>query len=536
MHYDTIIVGGGIAGLTSAAFLCKSGHNVLLCEKEDRLGGLIGSFDYKGFTFDAGIRATEDSGVLFPMLKSLGIEIEFLDNKVSMGLEDYIIDIVSKTSVNDYQEMLEAKFEENKEAISKIIETIRKIMDYMDILYGIDNPLFLDFKKDREYLIKTIVPWLFKYISTVGKIKKYDMSVEEYLETITDNKVLIDIIAQHFFKSTPSFFALSYFSLYLDYKYPRGGTGSLISALTDYIEAHGGNLQTNTSIKIIDISNQKVEDQDGNTYGYKTLVWAADLKTLYDIVTIEGSVDQKTKKAISEKKTLLSDKKGGDSVLTTYLTVDLDKEYFEKKHGAHFFYTPELKGLSKASIKNIIDFNGNFVEDKETVLDWIAKYIRLNTFEISIPVIRDETLAPKGKTGLIISVLIDYDLVKHIEEKGWYDEFKNICEKTTIEALTVSVYPELKDKVLDGFVSTPLTIFERTGNTDGAITGWAFTNDTMPAVKSMPKIASSVKTPLPNIVQSGQWTYSPSGLPISILTGKLAADKINKKLKSGNKI
>jgi len=69
MEYSAIIVGGGIAGLTSASFLCKSGYNVLLCEKEDRLGGLIGSFDYKGFTFDAGIRAMENSGVLFPMLK-----------------------------------------------------------------------------------------------------------------------------------------------------------------------------------------------------------------------------------------------------------------------------------------------------------------------------------------------------------------------------------------------------------------------------------------------------------------------------------
>ena len=34
MKYDAVIVGGGISGLTSAAFLCKSGHKVLLCEKE----------------------------------------------------------------------------------------------------------------------------------------------------------------------------------------------------------------------------------------------------------------------------------------------------------------------------------------------------------------------------------------------------------------------------------------------------------------------------------------------------------------------
>ena len=37
-------------------------------------------------------------------------------------------------------------------------------------------------------------------------------------------------------------------------------------------------------------------------------------------------------------------------------------------------------------------------------------------------------------------------------------------------------------------------------------------------------------TPIPNTYQAGAWTFSPSGLPISILTGKLAADRVNKAL------
>jgi hypothetical protein len=42
----------------------------------------------------------------------------------------------------------------------------------------------------------------------------------------------------------------------------------------------------------------------------------------------------------------------------------------------------------------------------------------------------------------------------------------------------------------------------------------------------MPKIARSVLTQIPDTFQAGQWTYSPSGLPVSILTGKLAADRV----------
>ncbi len=52
----------------------------------------------------------------------------------------------------------------------------------------------------------------------------------------------------------------------------------------------------------------------------------------------------------------------------------------------------------------------------------------------------------------------------------------------------------------------------------------------MPAVHDLPAIARSVVTTIPDVYQAGQWTFSPSGLPISILTGKLAADRVLKDL------
>ena len=73
MTYDAIIVGGGIAGLTAAAYLSKAGKSVLLCEQQEKFGGLVNTFERDGFTYDGGVRALEDSGVLFPMLRQLGI-------------------------------------------------------------------------------------------------------------------------------------------------------------------------------------------------------------------------------------------------------------------------------------------------------------------------------------------------------------------------------------------------------------------------------------------------------------------------------
>ena len=42
----------------------------------------------------------------------------------------------------------------------------------------------------------------------------------------------------------------------------------------------------------------------------------------------------------------------------------------------------------------------------------------------------------------------------------------------------------------------------------------------------------SVLTPIPKILKAGQWTYSPSGIPIAILTGFLSAKKVMKYIKN----
>ena len=168
--------------------------------------------------------------------------------------------------------------------------------------------------------------------------------------------------------------------------------------------------------------------------------------------------------------------------------------------------------------------------DRPRIEEWLGRFLDYTTYEISYPALRDASLAPAGKTGLIISSLFDYALTKHIEAMGWYDAFKKLMADRMIQVLDASIYPGLKAALSDSFTSTPLTLQRISGNSDGAITGWAFTNDFIPAVNSLPRVASSVLTPIPDTYQAGQWTYSPSGLPISILTGKLAADKVLKDL------
>lgn len=532
--FDVLVVGAGMAGLTAGAYLSKAGLKVLICEKEKKTGGLVNSFEYKGFVFDGGIRGIENSGIVSPMLRQLGIEVDFLANRVSLGIAKDVIGVESKDSLVAYQELLEKYFPENKPDIAGIVREIRKVMEYMDILYGIDNPLFMDLT-NLEYVSRTIMPWMLKYVLTLPKIMKLNRPVEEYLAKFSANQSLIDIIAQHFFQKTPASFALSYFSLYLDYRYPRGGTGNLAQAMEQFILGKSAEIRKETQITVVNPGRNQATDSMGNVYQYRKLIWAADLKAFYRLIDMASMTNKKVVKKIQIKQKELNGKIGGDSIFTLYLTVNLDKEYFANISNPHFFYTPSLSGLSHASLDELRNQDRNthsgFIDDKLLIIGWLKRFLDLTTYEISCPALRDGSLAPAGQTGLIISSLFDYSLTSHIQAMGWFDEFRNLMMEHMIKLLDASIYPGLKAAVIDNFTSTPLTIEKISGNSEGAITGWAFTNDFMPAVSSLPKVAGSVLTPIPDIYQAGQWTYSPSGLPISILTGKLAADRVIKDLR-----
>jgi len=529
-NHEIIIVGAGMAGLAAAAYLSRAGHDVLLIEKNEACGGLLTSIQKDGFVFDTGPRSIENSGAVRPLLNDLGISLELLNSPVSIGIENEILHYTSNESLYEYQSLLEKLYPDNKEEIAKIFLLIEKILKDMAILNEIDNPIFRDMRHEIGYLVKELLPYLGKFLLANRRINRRKDPVEETLKKITSNQSLIDIITQHFFKCTPTFFALGYFHTYLDYYYPKGGTGKLPEAVAQKIIEWGGSILYGTEINEIIPSENKLTDVDGNTFSYENLIWCADLKSLYRFLKLHDLKEKVSRKISIQKDKFLSNR-GGDSVFSLFLGIDEPLDKFQSISNGHFFYTPSKKGLGESTWTRLRKIINNFeTTPKEVIMHWLDDYCKLNTYEISIPGLRDPSLAPKGKTGLIVSILFEYDLMKKVQEGGWSEEFKKEVENRMLEALLKSIYPIIKDKILFRFSLTPVSISNRVGSSEGAITGWTLENP-VPVVQSILKMTKSVKSPIPNVLQAGQWVYSPSGVPIAILTGLAAAKKLMKNKK-----
>ncbi|MFN3411571.1 MAG: hypothetical protein ACK4YF_05385 [Exilispira sp.] len=174
------------------------------------------------------------------------------------------------------------------------------------------------------------------------------------------------------------------------------------------------------------------------------------------------------------KKEKIIKSKGAESVFSLFLAIDEPVESFSNISSGHIFYTPSRKGLNETNRERLKQILSKWDQiEKKDIISWAKDFVKLNTYEISIPSIRNKCLSPSGKTAVIISMLMDYEICKKIENEGWFEEFKSILEDNIIEVMSSSIYPFIKDKIIFKFSASPLTLEKYVDSSEGSIVGWS---------------------------------------------------------------
>ena len=524
-----VVVGAGISGLVAALRAKMEGFDVVILEQNEKCGGLVNSFWRDGYLFDGGTRALQT--FILSLLKPLEIEIEYVKTPVSLGIEDKIISMESVDSIEDYRKLLEELYPDSKKDIARIFKDVWKMGKF---LASVNKMLAI--RKGVVGFLADFLPAFVGMMANMYVLVKMKAPMEEYFDKKirVKNASLKNIITQHFFAGNPTFFALGYLYLYPDYMYPLGGTGKLAEKLEEKVRSYGIEVKTRARVVRVDAFRKYVETENGEKMSYDALIWAADLKALYRNISL-GSFSQNIIKEFEREKEKFLSHKGAESIFTLYLAVDEDPEYFRRKSHAHFFYTPSRTGIGRIVTEELNDLIQNWERlDKKDIFDWLYRLCKYTTYEIAIPVLKDQSAAPSKKTGLIVSFLFDYTLAKKAKETSLYDELKEKAMDFVIQVLSETIYPNLKDKIIFKFAATPLTIESISGSSEGSVIGWSMSSE-IPVTASFLRMVEAPKTTVPDVLKVGQWTLSPAGTPTAVLTGNLAIDFLKKQQKARKK-
>lgn len=88
-HYDAIIIGAGLSGLTAAIALQTSGLQVLVLEKNGAPGGLCGNFTVENHEFT--IACNDFCGKVISILKELNVPVKFVKAKTRIHVNGAIL-------------------------------------------------------------------------------------------------------------------------------------------------------------------------------------------------------------------------------------------------------------------------------------------------------------------------------------------------------------------------------------------------------------------------------------------------------------
>jgi phytoene dehydrogenase-like protein len=500
--YDVIVIGAGAGGLTCAATLAHRGYKVLVLEKIHHIGGTSQIFKRGDYFFPMGPLSFSFPNLIKEILMELRIDenIQFTRNHFQLISPD--IDIIYSQQWNKFKKLLKKQYREDSYGIDEYFDQFQTLIKSVSKVHEWHPELKK--KKKKEVAERELLQ---KHKSEYEIIEKYNsISSKELLNKFLSSETLIKLLgSQGTYLPVMNMIHLAFMWNVMSFEgiwFPSCGIHGINEKLYQSIVENGGQVKLNTPVKKIIVEECKAKGvitHDDQTFEALWIVANADYKKVFLNFIRPEKLPKEHLEAV--KNTAYT-----GSEFCVYLGIDPSKVDLSKMRANHLFYRAKIEEETKSSPE---DF-----ENKE--------------IEICLWSNKNSEFAPNDKKSLVLRVNMPYEhfelwRIGEKKRKDGYQKYKTELAYKLI-ATVEKILPGLKSAVEILEVATPLTYQDWGQRYKGSVAGW--TRD-IKKIRLRTKILT--RNPINNLLMVGIYSVLEpflGGYPVSIYTGKLAADLI----------
>ena len=477
-----VVVGAGLAGLSAALRLAGAGRKVTVVERENVPGGRNGLLEKDGYSFDTG-----------PSVLTMPSLIEDAFSCVGEDMKDWLelspLKPLYRAFYHDGSQIdVHANTAEMEEEIRRTVSAeealgYRRYVDFVTKLYKYEMNDFIDRNIDSPFNLLT--PNLARLIA-LGGFRKLSPKVNQFLKDPRLQKVY-SFQAMYAGVSPQQALAIYAVIAYMDSVngvfFPKGGMHAVPRALAAAAEKHAVTFKYNTTVTGLDVENGRA----------KAVITNTGERIACDVVVMNPDLPVAWRDLLG--KTPLSVKRLKYSPSCATLLVGSSKKY---DHVAHH--------------------NIHFGKSWDGVFDELIKKKQLMSDPsvlVTIPTKDDPALAPAGKESYYIlypTPNLDADIDWKTQAGPYRDHM--------IKTLEDRGYTGFGDSIETEVMTTPLD-WQAQGMERGAPFASAHT-----FFQTGPFRPRNLAAGFENVVFAGSGTQPGVGVPMVLISGRLAAERI----------